>query len=269
MIASPANGPEARAVPCGLTAMSRAALKALLSPLTRARASAQAEPCAESRQTFQLARGACVEVQNISGSVVIETTETEVADIQVVRRARRAADLKYHQVRIEQTQGGLLIRGLEDSAAYKRGRQVQQHLTLKLPRAVSLSIKGVGGHVNIGEVEGPIQVERVAGSLELEQVAGDLAGANGGGGIEAGVRGRGPRGIRLSHIGGSVGLHFRGEVHADLEVSGLSGRLRADVPHLSMLAPESAVHMRARIGAGGRQISLRQVNGDLRVTQSI
>ncbi|PYS89538.1 MAG: hypothetical protein DMF64_17370 [Acidobacteria bacterium] len=275
MIASPTNGThtrpgtQTRVGPRGFAAMSRAALKALLSPLTGARDSAQAEPCDERQQTFPLARGGRVEVLNISGSVVIETTESEVAEIEVVRRARRAVDLKYHQVMIEQTPDGLLIRGLEDRAAYRRGRQVQQHVRLKLPRAVTVSIKGVGGPVSIGELDGPLQVERVAGTLEVGGIAESLTAANIGGRLRAGILSLGPRGLHLSNVGGPVELHVRGELNADLEVRGLSGRLRSDVPNLTMLAPENAVQTRARFGAGGCQISIRQVNGDVRITQSL
>ncbi|HEX7317722.1 MAG TPA: hypothetical protein VF297_27715 [Pyrinomonadaceae bacterium] len=230
-------------------------------------ASAQDEPRDESHQTFQLAGGARVEVLNVSGQLEIETTAGGPAEVRVIRTARDAADLKYHRVTVEQTPTGLLVRGLEDRAAYKRGRQVQQLVKLKLPRTVSLSIEGVGGSVTVGEVDGEIKAERVGGSLEVGAVGGSLEVTRLGGHLRAGVLGLGERGIRISGVGGHVELHFRNELNADLEATSISGRLEAELPNVSMLEPEGSARTRARVGAGGTPLSINKVNGHVRLTQ--
>lgn len=221
----------------------------------------------ENSQTFQLAGGARVEVLNVSGSVEIETVESGPAEVHVLRTAREAADLQYHQVTVEQTATGLLVRGLEDREAYKRGRQVRQQVKLRLPRDVSLSIRGVGGSVSIGEVDGEVRAERVGGMLEVGLAGGGLEVTNLGGHLRAGVLDVGQGGMRISKVGGHVELHFRREVNADLEVSSLSGRLEVDLPNVTMLGPESPVRMRARIGSGGAPLTISKVSGNIRLTK--
>jgi hypothetical protein len=243
--------------------------KMIASPANSADTTAQDEPRDENRRTFQLASGARVEVLNISGTVDIETTEAGPAEVQIIRSARRAEDLKYHQVTIEQTATGLVVRGHEDREAYRGGRQVQQQVKLKLPRDVSLTLRGVGGHVTVGEVDGDVQVERIGGGLELGLVGGKFEAANLGGHLRAGLRGLEKDGIRISQVGGHVELHFRRELNADLEVSRMSGRLHADVPNVTMLTPESAVLTRARVGAGGAALSISKVGGNVRLTQGL
>jgi Putative adhesin len=264
--ASQTNVAGARTAPrlLSLTGMVAAVLLCLFSAVT---ASAQEGPRDETHQTFQLAGGARVEVRNVSGHLEIETAEAGTAEVSVVRTARSEGDLKYHQVTVEQTPTGLLVRGLEDREAYKRGRQVQQYVKLRLPRDVSLSIKGVGGGVTIGEVDGEVQAERVGGTLEVSLAGAGLEVSNVGGHLRAGLPGTGQRGIRISSVGGHVELRFRHEPNADLEASSVSGRLFADVPDVVMLEPESSVRTRARIGAGGAQLSINKVGGDVRLTQ--
>jgi hypothetical protein len=268
MNASKASGVAARTAPRGpLSLTGLAATAALLCLFSAVVVSGQDDPRDESHQTFELAGGARVEVLNVSGQLDVETTAGGPAEVHVIRTARQAGDLKYHQVTVEQTPTGLLIRGLEDREAYRRGRQVQQLVKLKLPRDVSLSIRGVGGGVTVGEVDGEIKAERVGGSLEVGAVGGGLEVIKLGGHLRAGVVGLGQRGIRISGVGGHVELHFRQELNADLEATSISGRLDAGVPNVVMLEPESSVRTRARVGAGGAPLSINKVNGHVTLTQ--
>lgn len=268
MTATHTDGAGARTAPQrGISLTGLAAAAALLCLLGAVTASAQEEPRDESQQTFRLAGGARVEVLNVSGRVEIETSEGDAAEVRVVRTARRADDLKYHRVTVEQTPEGLVVRGHEDREAYRRGRQVQQHVRLKLPRDVSLSIKGVGGDVTVGEVGGELRAERVGGSLEVGAAGGGLDIANVGGHLRAGVLGTGQHGIRINSVGGHVELRFRQELNADLELSSISGRLDAEVPNVVMLEPESAVRTRARVGTGGATLSIKKVSGHVRLTR--
>jgi hypothetical protein len=265
MNASQASG--ARTAARGLSLAGLAATAALLCCFSAVVASAQDDARDESQQTFQLAGGARVEVLNVSGQLDIETTAGGPAEVSVIRTALQAADLKYHRVTVEQTPTGLRIRGLEDREAYRRGRQVQQLVRLKLPRDVSLSIEGVGGSVTVGEVDGEIKAERVGGSLEVGAAGGGLEVTKLGGHLRAGVRGLGERGIRISNVGGHVELHFTRELNADLEASSISGRLDAGLPGLVMLEPGSSVRTRARVGGGGTPLSINKVSGHVTLTQ--
>jgi len=65
----------------------------------------------EVQRSYQLVPGARVDVLAISGSVVIETSDTNVAEVHVVRSARSRAELAYRNVIVEQQGSGLVVRG--------------------------------------------------------------------------------------------------------------------------------------------------------------
>lgn len=233
----------------------------LLFALAAQKAAAQEDAREETRQTLQLAPNPRIEVRNVNGQVTIQTSDSDVAEIEIVRRALRPRHLKYHQVSIEHTPASLIIKGQEDRRAYRRGIQVQQQVTLRIPRRVSLVVKGVGGPVQIGEVDGPVTVERVSGQVELGPVAGPLAVEGAAGDFSAKVRRLDESGIQISNIGGRVEMRFAEALNAELTAKSIGGGLFINFPNAPALALESAVSVTARIGAGGSLISIFKVGG--------
>src|SRR5215213_880087 len=76
----------------------------------------------EIQRSYQLDPGAIVDVSNISGSVAIETSDTSMAEVRIVRTARSRAELAYHNIIVERQASGLVVRGESD-----RERTVPRH----------------------------------------------------------------------------------------------------------------------------------------------
>src|ERR1051325_6794732 len=125
----------------------------------------------EINQTFTLDSGARVEVRGVNGTVDIETGNGATAEVHVVRKARNREDLNYHKIFVEQTAGGLVVRG-EEKNHDNGDHQVRHEVTLRLPRQIDLSVSGVNGRATVGAIEGPVAISGVNGAVDVAQAVG-------------------------------------------------------------------------------------------------
>jgi hypothetical protein len=225
----------------------------------------------ETRQTGRLDAGARVQVSGINGPVEIRTSDTDTAEVRVVRTADDAGDLEYNKVIVEVTASGVVVRGENNGArGFWRwlwgggGGHVKQEVTLDVPRRVEVTAKGVNGSVRVGEVDGSVAVEGVNGRVEVAQSLGhsEIKGVNGGVGV--GVAQLGPQGMEIKGVNGNVEIRFKGQVNADINVKGQNGGLALNVPNVTMQERENFSNMRARLGTGGSPIEIKGVNGNVR-----
>src|SRR5690349_1605460 len=107
----------------------------------------------EIQRSFQLAPGARVDVSSISGSVTIETSDTNMAEVSVIRTARSRAELAYGKVIVEQQGSGLVVRGEDErEGSVPRSVQVHQRVLIKIPRQVTLNVNNISGAATIGNI---------------------------------------------------------------------------------------------------------------------
>src|SRR5437763_639435 len=189
----------------------------------------------ETRQAGRLDAGARVEVSGINGPVEIRTSDTDTAEVRVVRTADDAGDLEYNKVVVELTASGVVVRGENNGArGFWRwlwgggGGCVKQEVTLDVPRRVEVLTKGVNGNVHVGEVDGPVAVEGVNGRVEVAQSLGrsEIKGVNGGVGLEANVAvdaldldGRAASAEARAHVGEVLALLHRDVRHVQREAA--------------------------------------------------
>jgi hypothetical protein len=219
----------------------------------------------EIKQTYELSPGARVEVRGINGLVDIETTGGSTADVHIVRSARTREELNYRRIIVEHTGNSLVIRAEKEN---ERGdRNVRQRVMLRLPRQVDLNVSGVNGRTNVGEIDGPVRLSGINGAVEVAQAAGysDISGINGR--VRINIARLSDRGIQVSGINGGVELRFTEDLNADLDVSGINGSVNADVPNVSVIGKFSRQNFRAKIGSGGTPITVKGVNGSVRLAR--
>src|ERR1051325_207021 len=111
----------------------------------------------ELQRSYQLVPGASVDVSSISGTVAIETSDTNIAEVRVVRTARTRAELAYRKVIVAQQASGLVVRGeSEREDTVPRGVEIRYRVVIKIPRQVSLSVNNISGAATIGNIDGPV-----------------------------------------------------------------------------------------------------------------
>jgi hypothetical protein len=232
--------------------------------------SSDAQQSKEIHESYKLQPGAEVMVSGINGKVEIETSDTDTAEIFIEREARNPEELSRRQIIIEHTDKNLTVRGERKNSGFwsflTDHGNASEHVTLKLPRKISLEARGVNGHVNVGEVDGNVRISGVNGKVEVAQTSGydEVSGVNGG--VTMTVRQLGERGLRISGVNGRVELRLRDGLNADLDARGMNGGVNSEVPEISV-QKDSNRNYSARIGNGGAPISLSGINGGVKLTR--
>jgi DUF4097 and DUF4098 domain-containing protein YvlB len=221
----------------------------------------------EIRKSFELASGARVEVSGINGWVKIETSDRKTADIYIERFGESQEALNRRKITIESTSGQLTIRGEKDGSFISRvfGSNPTEHVTLQLPKQISLVVSGVNGSVNASGIDGALEVNGINGKVEVAH-ASDSADINGiNGNVSVGLVRLG-KGVDISGINGNIELQLSEEVNARLEAHGMNGRVTSELPNVVVDKSNHGSYS-ALIGSGGGSISASGINGNIRLTR--
>ncbi len=224
----------------------------------------------ETRKTFELKPGALIQVQGINGRVDVQTSDTTTAEVYVRRTADSADSLRRREMIVEQTSDGILVRSKQNHVGlwdHLFGKDPKEEVTIKAPRAIALSLKGVNGRITSGDIEGALEVKGVNGRVELgsanESV--EIGGVNGS--ISVGLNRLGERGARISGVNGGIELKLANGLNADLNAHGMNGKVRSEIPDVTVDREDSWSRYSARIGKGGPSIEISGINGNVRLTR--
>jgi DUF4097 and DUF4098 domain-containing protein YvlB len=224
-----------------------------------------------SRQTYPLSLGARVEVSGINGPVTIETSpDTKQADLQIERTASSQEALSRRKIKIESDGNSLRIHGetIEPNLFAKLfGSKASEKVTLKLPSQVALFVKGVNGPVVVGDIDGAVEVGGVNGKVHVASASGSASFKGINGNVVAGLKSIEQDGVMLKGINGNIELRLPADVNADFDASGMNGRVISDIPNVT-IDKEKRGNYWARIGSGGRGITAKGINGNIRLTRT-
>jgi hypothetical protein len=216
----------------------------------------------EFNRRFTLPERARVVVSAINGSVDIKVIDGDTASVQVERTARSRAELDCNMVVVKHVSGKLTI---QSETAGRQGCetvQVRHRVLLSLPRSVNVSVQGVSGPVNIGEIEGALRISGNSGSINLDQpgIGSSITGNSGTTTIR--LRKRDAGGLELSGNSGDVKLYIGDELDIDVRVTGLIGSVSSELPNVRF-TKMGAADYRARIGSGGPRINVAGSVGNI------
>jgi len=205
----------------------------------------------EINRSFTLPAKARVEVVAINGSVDIKAIDGDTASVEIERTARSRAELDCNTVVSRQVPSHLFIKS--EAVCENRVIQVRHRVVLSLPRNVDLTVIGVNGPVNVGEIEGTISISGISGNINLAQ-AGRRSRISGNMGTTTiNLRKLYAGGLELSGNSGPIKLYIGDELNAVARVSGISGSVSSDLPDLTFHKTAAADYY-ARIGSGGPTI---------------
>ena len=225
----------------------------------------------ETRKTFDLKPGARVEVQGINGFVEIQTSDTKTAEVFVRRTGDNPSSLRRRDLIIEETSEGIIVRSKRKHSGlwdHLFGRDPREEVTIRAPRQIALSIRGINGRVSSSDIEGSLELKGVNGKVELGLVN-DFAQVGGvNGSISLGLRRLDERGARISGVNGGIELKLANELNADLSTKGMNGSVRSEIPEVTVSKDDRWTRYSARIGDGGSPIEISGVNGNVRLTRA-
>lgn len=227
----------------------------------------------EIRRSFNLKPDSEVSVHGINGRVKVETVDSGVAELLIVRSAKTKDDLQFHKINIERDGDGISIRVENDRksifsalSAIPAGRQ---RVILKLPKQINFSASGVNGDVTTSEIRGQVGLRGVNGQIKVARSAGNtnVDGVNGG--VDVTLAQITDKKIRVDGVNGNIDLRFEGAANADLNVRGVNGNIETNLPNVQNKENETKRgRMEARIGNGGAKIDISGVNGNVSLVKA-
>jgi hypothetical protein len=225
----------------------------------------------ETRKNFELKPGDRVSVQGINGTVEIQTSDTRTAEVFVKRTADSASALLRRELIIEQTSDGLMVRSQQKHLGFWDhlfGHDPKEEVTIKAPRQIALSLRGVNGRVTTGNIDGSLEARGINGRVELGQASdyAEISGINGN--VSVGLIRLGERGARVTGINGNIELRLTSDLNADLTAKGMNGQLSSEIPAVTVDKDDHGSHYSAHIGTGGAPITISGINGNVRLTSA-
>jgi len=226
----------------------------------------------EIRKSFELQPGTRIEIAGINGKVDVQTSDTKTAEVYVIRTAESRDSLNRREVTVEQTAAGLVIKGRQVSHGFWEhlfGTKATEDVTIKAPRAIALTIRGVNGRVTTGGVDGAIAAKGINGEVELGDAneSAEITGINGN--VSVGLNKLGNTGARVSGINGNIELRLGTGLNADLTAKGMNGNVRSETSDVTVDKDEYGSHYSAKIGSGGSLITISGINGNVRLTRTM
>lgn len=220
----------------------------------------------EIRKTVELAAGSHVEIRSINGSVDVETSDTNTAEVLVVRSARKRADFETRKFTVEATPNSLIIAGENERGG--RRPDVRARVTVKLPQSIALDVEGVNGRVRVGAIDGKILISGVNGSVNVARAhsTSSISGINGK--VTLTLQELDASGLEISGVNGKVELHFAESLNAELTVDGINGNVYSEIGNITVKGRIEPSSFKGRIGDGGPTIRVTGVNGNVELLKA-
>ena len=228
----------------------------------------------------RLGAGQVVHARNINGDISVTTSSSGRVEIVGVRRGSGRSATRLNAA-VTETSDGIIVcivrvdaddecdgngyhhRGNNDDDDWGRA---SMNLEIRLPSNVEIDASSVSGNVDVVGAQGDVRAGSVSGDIRLDALrATSIEARTVSGGITAGVEsltGNGP--LSFKSVSGDVKLDLPRNLDADLSMSSVSGQLDSEF-QMTLGGRTSRRRIEARIGRGGRELSLTTVSGDVRL----
>ncbi|MDQ4087869.1 MAG: hypothetical protein M3177_07670 [Pseudomonadota bacterium] len=218
----------------------------------------------EFRQSYRISPDGTIRVRGIAGPVSVETTDGgNTAEVHIVRMAASERELRCYRTDVRSSPGLLAIEHVQrDEDPDCESIRSRQEVHLRVPRSLDLDLSTIAGALDVGPVDGMVRAHSIAGRARFAQVrAAEIDSIAGG--LTLGIAQVAEQGVRISSVVGPVDLNLERGIDADLSLDSVMGSVRSLVAGVDL--DEDYGSYRARLGSGGRAVSLSSVVGPVRV----
>ncbi|HEY2474122.1 MAG TPA: DUF4097 family beta strand repeat-containing protein [Candidatus Cybelea sp.] len=196
-------------------------------------------------QTVDSTNSPSVSVDNVAGSIAVETWTRPAVDVAARKYGYDASELRGINIDVRRDAGAISVTTRYSGSIHNGG--VRYRITV--PQDSSLNISNVAGSVRLAAVTGNVSVETQAGTIDA-------------------VLGRvdGNRSIDLRATTGTITVRIAHDSSANLDAQSLVGSFSSDFPDIAQ-SRENVVGSRAsgKIGAGTARVHLQTTTGAIAV----
>jgi hypothetical protein len=227
-----------------------------------------AAPCLaiskEFNQTYPLQPGGTFELQNVNGTVDVQTWDRDEVEVRAVKTAKRKeSDLDLVSIDVDAKRDSVSV---TTRYPQNEGVEVAVEYIVHVPHCAHVE--------HLGTVNGTLRIAGVEAIEDLRTVNGNIEVYEGGGSVHAHTT-NGNVHLELLHVqdkngavaettNGSLLLAVPTDTQADVEARCLNGSFYSELP-LSLASSQRPRETHGRLGKGGVPIRLHTVNGGIRV----
>jgi len=238
-----------------------------------------------------------LEIDNVWGSIEVVGTNSDQVQLTVNKSTRAESKAKLEQARKEVTlditeQEGLLKLYLngpfrchcDDGCGHREfeGYIVKMDFQLRVPRDMDIKLKTVNqGRVLVRDINGNFLVRNVNGDVEMDNISGSGTARTVNGPVKVSFRQNPREASDFKTINGAVELRFveglaadfrfktfNGGIYSDFPVSALPVRAMQEEHHGAKVVFRADRYTGVRIGSGGPEIKVENLNGDIRILEN-
>lgn len=243
------------------------------------------EESEEFSRVLPLKSGGTFSLKNVNGFITITTWMEDKVDIKALKTTKGDPDkLKEVKIEVEATTNSVSVNTIFPK--WKNIR-VSVNYEVKVPQGVNLGkvkstngsvyITGPVGHTNASTTNGRIELDGAKGTISLSSTNGRIEAVNIIGELDADTT----NGtivlemlsfedkIKAKTTNGSITLRVGSleKVNADFSARTVNGSISLDLPVTLRSMKKSRRSLEGQIGQGGPEISLRTVNGSIKITK--
>jgi len=216
-------------------------------------------------RTYPLKSGGEFVLENVNGSVRVEgwdRNEVEVCAVKTAQNDPRDVDRVEIEVESQPYKVDVHTRYPDGQGA---GVAVEYHI--RVPSRVLLgSVHTVNGSLIVRGIDGGGELRSVNGDVEVLESSGRFNAKTTNGNLRLELRELGDGApMNLETVNGSVELGLPWDARADLNLRNMNGDLYSEFPVTSTTALPGSQAFHGRLGRGGGAISVRTVNGGIRL----
>jgi hypothetical protein len=251
-------------------------------------------------KSFAMPAGAgrrTLEIDNVWGSIEVVGTASEQAQVTVNKSIRAESKGKMEQARkdvtldIKQEANGLklYVNGPFRCDCHDCGHArefegyiVKMDFVVQVPRDIDIKVKTVNeGHVSVRDINGSFLVRNVNGDIQIRNIAGSGTARTVNGPVKVSFRQNPREESDFETVNGAVELAFARDLSADFRFKTFNGGIYSDFPvtalpvqgmkeehHGAKVIFRADRYTGARINAGGPQIKVENLNGDIRILEN-
>jgi len=251
-------------------------------------------------KTFAMPAGTgrrTLEIDNVRGSIEVVGTASDKVQLTVNKSIRAESKGKIEQARkdvtLDITQQAdalkLYVNGPFRCDCHDCGRSrddegyiVKMDFQVQAPRDIDVKVKTVNeGRVSVRDINGSFLVRNVNGDIQIRNIAGSGTARTVNGPVKVSFRQNPREASDFQTVNGNIELAFARDLSADFRFKTFNGGIYSDFPvtalpvqgmqeehHGSKVIFRADRYTGARINAGGPQIKVENLNGDIRILEN-
>jgi len=218
-------------------------------------------------RTYPLHAGGSFLLENVNGSVQVDGWNRDEVEVRAIKVAPRGTqDTSQVKIEVESEPSQVVVhtrypKGEGAAVAVEYHVYVPSKVLLSNVETVngSVLVKGIDGGGELHSVNGNVEVLKSAGRFSAKTTNGDVR-------MELSQLSEGAP-MNVETVNGSVVLGLPSSARANLRILNLNGDFSSELPFTSTMTSSGARALRGRLGVGGGEISVRTINGTIRLVR--